>query len=357
MKKSKRKSSISTEGKGKQNTPDETESDHMAVGIKKKKRNQQQRDREGEDLPYAKTVHVSEEKPNTAKKRENKMKDKETKTDQGGITQTEGKEILKLKNHQKRKLSNTAEANKTNETGNSEFDHTEKPTKKKKRKIGAQVEELENDADVESVDKSNSDREAKETTKSKKKKKKLKESENDAVEESSVNVAIEASGDKPDDADQKKTPQSKKKKKKLVQKESENDSAEDSGDKIDDAEVKKTPKSKKKKKKEKNVNENDQPTLDPEQKADKLASEYLKQWSSDRKSWKFQKVRQVWLLKHMYNSEQVSFNNDERTECANMKNVKIQYDICVHILVAISGKSRNFRKKGGNSCLWVVGVF
>uniref|UniRef100_A0A8B8CLS0 Uncharacterized protein C7orf50 homolog n=1 Tax=Crassostrea virginica TaxID=6565 RepID=A0A8B8CLS0_CRAVI len=103
-----------------------------------------------------------------------------------------------------------------------------------------------------------------------------------------------------------------------------------SGDKPDDAEVKKTPKSKKKKKKEKNVNENDQPTLDPEQKADKLASEYLKQWSSDRKSWKFQKVRQVWLLKHMYNSEQV--NSDD-------------FEILLQYLDGLKGKSREVTVK------------
>ena len=34
--------------------------------------------------------------------------------------------------------------------------------------------------------------------------------------------------------------------------------------------------------------------------------EYLETWKRTRTLWKFQKVRQVWLLQHMYNTEQVS---------------------------------------------------
>jgi hypothetical protein len=36
-----------------------------------------------------------------------------------------------------------------------------------------------------------------------------------------------------------------------------------------------------------------------------LALEYLRQWSSARASWKFQKVRQVWLLEHVYDKDQL----------------------------------------------------
>lgn len=34
--------------------------------------------------------------------------------------------------------------------------------------------------------------------------------------------------------------------------------------------------------------------------------EYLRQWKNDKSNWSFQKVRQVWLLKNMYNLERVS---------------------------------------------------
>lgn len=97
------------------------------------------------------------------------------------------------------------------------------------------------------------------------------------------------------------------KKKKKLQVDEEKDKTDDeSGDNHgNDSEVKKSPKSKKKKKKKLKEQDNEQSTPDPEQKGDKLASEYLKQWSDDRKNWKFQKVRQVWLLKHMYNQDQV----------------------------------------------------
>ena len=37
-----------------------------------------------------------------------------------------------------------------------------------------------------------------------------------------------------------------------------------------------------------------------------LAIDYLKQWDTDRESWKFQKVRQVYLLQNMFNSSEVS---------------------------------------------------
>ena len=34
--------------------------------------------------------------------------------------------------------------------------------------------------------------------------------------------------------------------------------------------------------------------------------EYLENWKHRKSLWKFQKVRQVWLLQHMYDTEQVS---------------------------------------------------
>ena len=38
------------------------------------------------------------------------------------------------------------------------------------------------------------------------------------------------------------------------------------------------------------------------------ALEYLHKWKTQRQQWNFQKVRQVWLLQHMYNSKLVSWD-------------------------------------------------
>ncbi|XP_043567818.1 uncharacterized protein C7orf50 homolog isoform X1 [Chiloscyllium plagiosum] len=40
--------------------------------------------------------------------------------------------------------------------------------------------------------------------------------------------------------------------------------------------------------------------------ASDLALKYLKSWSKKRKNWRFQKTRQTWLLKHMYDRNKLS---------------------------------------------------
>ena len=40
-------------------------------------------------------------------------------------------------------------------------------------------------------------------------------------------------------------------------------------------------------------------------KAETLALEYLQQWCNNREEWSFQKVRQVWLLQHLYDTDKV----------------------------------------------------
>jgi hypothetical protein len=79
-------------------------------------------------------------------------------------------------------------------------------------------------------------------------------------------------------------------------------------------------KKKRKAKKEKTDAENpegeqEQPQTQPDQKSNKtkfLASSYLQQWKYEKDSWKFQKVRQVWILRNMWFSKMVlpllSFN-------------------------------------------------
>lgn len=122
----------------------------------------------------------------------------------------------------------------------------------------------------------------------------------------------------------------KKKKKRQVDEEKDKAGDEFGDSPSNDAEVKRSPKSKKKKKKKLKKQDIEQSTPDPEQKGDKLASEYLKQWSDDRKNWKFQKVRQVWLLKHMYNQDQVSDDD---------------FEILLLYLDGLKGKSREVTVK------------
>lgn len=122
----------------------------------------------------------------------------------------------------------------------------------------------------------------------------------------------------------------KKKKKRQVNEKTDKASDESGDNPGNDSEVKKSPKSKKKKKKKLKEQDNEQSTPDPEQKGDKLASEYLKQWSDDRKNWKFQKVRQVWLLKHMYKQDQVTDDD---------------FEILLLYLDGLKGKSREVTVK------------
>ena len=64
---------------------------------------------------------------------------------------------------------------------------------------------------------------------------------------------------------------------------------------------------KKKNTKDKNSKDDDDNSdKQPEKSAKDLAIEYLKQWKKHRDEWKFQKVRQVWLLNHMYKQDMVS---------------------------------------------------
>ena len=65
-------------------------------------------------------------------------------------------------------------------------------------------------------------------------------------------------------------------------------------------------KPKKKKKKENAGSKKPSEELEGPSKKD-AAIEYLKLWNTDRQKWKFQKLRQVWLLQHMYQVNKVIF--------------------------------------------------
>ncbi|XP_043957607.1 uncharacterized protein C7orf50 homolog [Gambusia affinis] len=62
---------------------------------------------------------------------------------------------------------------------------------------------------------------------------------------------------------------------------------------------------KEEKKKLKESGLTDPKTAEPRPSASKQALDYLTCWAESRSAWKFQKIRQTWLLQHMYDSEKV----------------------------------------------------
>lgn len=67
---------------------------------------------------------------------------------------------------------------------------------------------------------------------------------------------------------------------------------------------KKSAKRKKRTKEEKKIS-SDEFEKNQKQKSRKMALSYLKCWKKNKEEWKFQKVRQTWLLKHMYDTSLV----------------------------------------------------
>ncbi|PSN56986.1 hypothetical protein C0J52_04244 [Blattella germanica] len=61
---------------------------------------------------------------------------------------------------------------------------------------------------------------------------------------------------------------------------------------------------KKKKKKKSHKNKNNQISNKKDDDKDKCI-DYLKKWQKDKNNWKFEKLKQIWLLKHMFDSENV----------------------------------------------------
>ncbi|CAH1793780.1 unnamed protein product [Owenia fusiformis] len=89
-------------------------------------------------------------------------------------------------------------------------------------------------------------------------------------------------------------------------------------------------KSKKKKHKKSKVRNNsfDETELQGEKEkpdVQKLCLQYLKEWKTNKEKWSFQKVRQVWLLKHMYDVEKIP---DE------------DFEILLSYLEGLKGKAR-----------------
>ncbi|XP_033750847.1 protein IFH1-like isoform X2 [Pecten maximus] len=68
----------------------------------------------------------------------------------------------------------------------------------------------------------------------------------------------------------------------------------------------------KKKKKKKEVKDTQDGAEDTSISAQTAAIDYLKTWSEDKVNWKFQKVRQVWLLQHMYDDSKVPNTDFDR---------------------------------------------
>ncbi|KAL5018847.1 hypothetical protein ScPMuIL_004569 [Solemya velum] len=99
-----------------------------------------------------------------------------------------------------------------------------------------------------------------------------------------------------------------------------------------DAKKKKKEKKKKKAEEKKNKKELDE----KKESAKTPALEYLKQWKSDRKNWKFQKVRQVWVLQHMYDDAQITDDN---------------FEIVLEYLEGLKGQSKDMTVKKAEEML------
>ncbi|XP_069123897.1 cholesin-like isoform X2 [Argopecten irradians] len=76
-------------------------------------------------------------------------------------------------------------------------------------------------------------------------------------------------------------------------------------DENDSKEETRVPKKKKDKKKKKDGKATEEGSDDTNISAQTASINYLKTWSDDNANWKFQKVRQVWLLQHMYDDSKI----------------------------------------------------
>lgn len=67
--------------------------------------------------------------------------------------------------------------------------------------------------------------------------------------------------------------------------------------------------------------------------------EYLQLWNLDRDSWKFNKKNQIWLLRNMFNEEQV--RNSSRFTHFNLQVSELDFGVLVWYLSEMSGAQRN----------------
>ncbi|XP_021374463.1 uncharacterized protein C7orf50 homolog [Mizuhopecten yessoensis] len=150
----------------------------------------------------------------------------------------------------------------------------------------------------------------------KKKKKSKTESGHVSEQTSPKQLSVIASDNSPsEDSETDKTEKDssqRKKKKKKKQKEDIPDLLTEG--ELDNSEQDTVVPKKKKKKKNKEKEEEDKPSgsEDTSISAQTAAINYLKTWSEDIASWKFQKVRQVWLLQHLYDESKVPNTDFDR---------------------------------------------
>lgn len=83
-------------------------------------------------------------------------------------------------------------------------------------------------------------------------------------------------------------------------------------DENDNKEETRVPKKKKDKKKKKDGKATEEGSDDTSISAQTASINYLKTWSDDNANWKFQKVRQVWLLQHMYDDSKIPNSDFDR---------------------------------------------
>ncbi|XP_069123896.1 cholesin-like isoform X1 [Argopecten irradians] len=114
--------------------------------------------------------------------------------------------------------------------------------------------------------------------------------------------------DENDSKEETRVPKKKKDKKKKKKNVSftESFTEEGSGDDENDSQEETcVPKKKKDKKKKKDGKATEEGSDDTNISAQTASINYLKTWSDDNANWKFQKVRQVWLLQHMYDDSKI----------------------------------------------------
>lgn len=196
----------------------------------------------------------------------------------------------------KRKLVETNIGDTQDNVSNVDDNLVEDVTKKKKRKKEKKEKKL-------STDSSQLDKDVGINKESHRKKRTSKITSEEHVQKSTLQKpVIDASGSERDADDEPNHCEKKKKKKK---KEKQQHADRGSGESKDDTSSV-AAKPKKDKKKQTKDAESVDSSVDTSISAQTAATDYLKTWSNDKASWKFQKVRQVWLLQNLYDQSKVS---------------------------------------------------
>lgn len=190
-----------------------------------------------------------------------------------------------------------------------EEDYQEKKRKRKKKKEDENVENEETENKKKKMENFNEDLDifVDKTKKKKSKKSKIKEESkvlsfiND-MREGFKNVTVDENGDLDDDT----TSKFQEKREEKIRKGDKDPYSSKNEAPGDDKATLKTKKKEKRKKTEIKSAESENSDASDKKNSGDEALLYLKMWKEDRANWAFKKVRQVWLLKHMFDKSKVS---------------------------------------------------